>query len=198
MIKIKETCWFWASTWQHSIGLLKSFWGNFIKYWSRGPSNATYIASDGLSLLPDLPACCHRLHIAKENKRPQQKQFKQTIKLMKEMKNGWIFYLAMLPGKPRWRVTSMCPTSIPSSRAFVAAIPQSFPLKKSLSILLLSCSTGQPQSKHNKPWVGNSYANCKQIFLTKMKYNGARQQLNPEKAICNPFIRVPTSGKVYI
>ena len=56
-------------------------------------------------------------------------------------------YLAILPGKPRCRVTSICPTSMPNSRAFVAATPQIFPPKKSLSILLLSCLTCQQNAK---------------------------------------------------
>ena len=42
----------------------------------------------------------------------------------------------MLPGKQRCRVTSMWPTSIPNSKAFVAAIPQSFPPKN-----LFQCSS---------------------------------------------------------
>jgi len=47
----------------------RSVLGNFIKYWSRGPWNATYTARDGLSLLPDLPACCHKLKM-KEKRLP--------------------------------------------------------------------------------------------------------------------------------
>lgn len=46
----------------------------------------------------------------------------------------------MLPGNPRCSVTSISPTSMPNSRAFVAATPHILPLKKSLSILLLSYS----------------------------------------------------------
>lgn len=75
---------------------------------------------------------------------------KQIVTLQTKCRDDKEHYLAILPGKPKCRVTSMCPTSIPNSRAFVAATPQSFPPKKSLSILLRSCSHRQTMSKQNK------------------------------------------------
>lgn len=48
-------------------------------------------------------------------------------------------YLEILPGNPRCRVTSISPTSMPNSRALVAATPQILPPKNALSIFLLSC-----------------------------------------------------------
>ena len=72
--------------------------------------------------------------------RNQKTKIKDKVKrpsITKKIKEP---YLAILPGKPKCRVASMWPTSIPNSRAFVAATPQRFPPKKSLSILLLSCS----------------------------------------------------------
>lgn len=65
-------------------------------------------------------------------------------------------HLAILPGKPRCRVASIWPTSIPNSRAFVAATPQRFPPKKSLSILLLSCSVCIPTQKICTSWTSET------------------------------------------
>jgi len=48
-------------------------------------------------------------------------------------------YLAILPGNPRCRVASISPTSMPNSRALVAATPRILPPKNELSIFLLSC-----------------------------------------------------------
>ena len=66
-----------------------------MKYWSRGLSQATYMARDGRSRRPARPACCHSD--------------------------------ATVPGKPRCRVASRRPMSMPSSSALVAATPRSAP-----------------------------------------------------------------------
>lgn len=93
------------------------------------------MASDVFSLLPALPACCHKLIIREGG--PNENNTRKM--LITKTKMNQVMYLEMLPGKPRCKVTSMCPTSMPNSRAFVAATPRRFPEKKSLSILLRSC-----------------------------------------------------------
>jgi hypothetical protein len=47
-------------TWAFSTGRLKRFSGWCMKNWSRGPSKPMYMDTDGCSLRPALPACCHR------------------------------------------------------------------------------------------------------------------------------------------
>lgn len=97
----------------------------------------------------------------KEPKYGQVKKLKTTEKI-KEL------HLAILPGKPRCRVASIWPTSIPNSRAFVAATPQRFPPKKSLSILLLSClvCTSTQKIKH---------------FMDKLNYNHIMGEASKQK-----------------
>lgn len=112
------------------------------------------MASDCFALLPDLPACCHKLQLKFCILAGWQDKHRGSLNM------SFFTYLAILPGNPRCNVASICPTSIPSSRALVAATPRSLPPKRSASIFLLSCKqfiSHWPKSAYNQTISTNQW-----------------------------------------